>query len=169
MNPLSRQPTLSRPWFREPWPWLLMSLPLTAVVAGLLTWWLAFRSDDGLVDKNYYKEGMAINRVLASQQRAKDLGISARLGQDGRKLSLSVSSLRSLQAEGRLRLRLLNPVRAGMDQEVFLVLQKDGYEGYLPQALSGRWNLKLEDEGGVWQLFAETSLPLQEVITLQAQ
>ena len=47
MNTLSH-PT-SKPWYREPWPWFLMSLPAVAVIAGITTVWLAVRSSDGLV------------------------------------------------------------------------------------------------------------------------
>ena len=35
MNTLSH-PT-SKPWYREPWPWFLMSLPAVAVIAGITT------------------------------------------------------------------------------------------------------------------------------------
>ncbi len=47
MNTLS-SPT-SKPWYREPWPWFLISLPAAAVIAGLTTVWIAANSADGLV------------------------------------------------------------------------------------------------------------------------
>src|SRR4051812_31343236 len=43
-----------RPWYREPWPWLLMSGPAIVVVAGCLTAGIAWKSDDGLVADDYY-------------------------------------------------------------------------------------------------------------------
>ena len=33
------------PWYREPWPWILMAGPAAVVIAGLFTAWLAWRSD----------------------------------------------------------------------------------------------------------------------------
>ena len=39
----------ARPWYKEPWPWLLMSGPAAVVLAGALTAWLAFAGADGLV------------------------------------------------------------------------------------------------------------------------
>ena len=40
----------SKPWYREPWPWILMAGPAIVVVAGIATAWLAVRSNDGLVE-----------------------------------------------------------------------------------------------------------------------
>ena len=57
-----------RPWYREPWPWILMSVPATAVVAGIITLWLAVSSADGLVAEDYYKQGLAINRVIEREE-----------------------------------------------------------------------------------------------------
>ena len=34
------------PWYREPWPWLLMAGPAAVVVAGLITAWIAVKTDD---------------------------------------------------------------------------------------------------------------------------
>lgn len=39
----------SRPWYREPWPWVLIALPLTAVIASAVTFWLAVSHPDYLV------------------------------------------------------------------------------------------------------------------------
>jgi hypothetical protein len=54
----------SGPWYREPWPWILMAGPFTVIVAGLFTAWLAVTRADPLVVDNYYKEGLAINQVI---------------------------------------------------------------------------------------------------------
>lgn len=165
------RPTLSvlspRPWYKEPWPWLLMSLPISAVVAGLATWALASRSDDGLVAQDYYKKGLTINRVLARQERAAQLGLSASLQQSGDRLVLRLESNRELAAAAQLHLSLVNPARAGLDRQVVLKREGAVYVAALESVRSGRWNIKLEDEGGVWQLFAEASLPLLEPLHLK--
>ena len=144
-----------------------MSLPLTAVVAGLTTWFLAYRSDDGLVTQDYYKKGLTINRVLERQDRAAQLGLAASVQQSGGKLIVTLESSREIEPAAQLRLSLINPARAGLDREV--LLQRDGavYSGQLGSVRDGRWNIKLEDEGGVWQLFAETSLPLLAPVHLK--
>jgi hypothetical protein len=144
-----------------------MSLPMAAVVAGLSTWVIAYRSDDGLVAQDYYKKGLTINRVLESQERAVQLGLTASLQQSGDRIALTLQSSREIEPAAQLRLSLLNPARAGLDQVVLLQREGDRYTGLLGPIRNGRWNLKLEDEGGVWQLFAETSFPLQGPIRIK--
>ena len=39
----------NKPWYKHPWPWILIALPATAVVAGMITLWLAVVSFDGMV------------------------------------------------------------------------------------------------------------------------
>jgi hypothetical protein len=65
------------PWCRQAWPWFLISLPATAVVAGLITFYLAARGWDGPVANDYYKQGLAINEELTRSSRAAELGVTA--------------------------------------------------------------------------------------------
>jgi len=37
------------PWYKEPWPWIVMAPPAAAVLAGIATIWIAVASADGLV------------------------------------------------------------------------------------------------------------------------
>ena len=63
------------PWYREPWPWLLMLGPAGAIIAGAFTVWLAVVHEDGLVADDYYKQGLAINKVIRRQSQAVQLGL----------------------------------------------------------------------------------------------
>ena len=58
-----RQPV--QPWYREPWPWLIMLGPAVVIVAGVITTVIAFKTSDGLVADDYYKQGLAMNKTLA--------------------------------------------------------------------------------------------------------
>ena len=68
-----------KPWYREPWPWILMSGPAAAVIAGFVTLGYAIKYQDALVTDDYYKQGLAINRTLAREQAAVTLGVEAKL------------------------------------------------------------------------------------------
>ena len=57
-------------------PWLLISLPASAVVAGFITLWLAATTNNSLVVDDYYKEGKAINLQLARDRVASQMGLS---------------------------------------------------------------------------------------------
>jgi len=139
------------PWFREPWPWLIMLGPFVVVVAGLITAAIAFHGADGLVADDYYKQGLAINRVLEREQRALAMhvhGTAWYAGQSGR-IRLQVVADTVLPAV--LTLRLAHPTRAGMDQTVMLRAISPGlYEAALQLPESRHWLFALE--GGNWRL-----------------
>lgn len=56
---------IARPWYREPWPWFLMSGPVIVIIAALVSAYIAVRSSDGLVTEDYYKQGLAAGETLA--------------------------------------------------------------------------------------------------------
>jgi hypothetical protein len=151
----------AKPWYREPWPWILMSGPATVVVAGLVTAWLAVRSDDGLVADDYYKQGLAINRVLSRSEAAARRGIRAELRLTGSRVRVLLSEAGS----GPLTLQLAHPTRAGMDQRLELIMVAPGvYEGLLQSIQPGRWHVVLERSG--WRLAGDWVLPSATELTL---
>lgn len=147
--------TNSKPWYREPWPWILMAGPAIVVVAGFITAWLAVRSSDGLVEDDYYKQGLAVNQRQARDHEAAGLGLSAELiaGSNGLDLRLFLAAEKPFAAPESLLLKVVHPTRAGADQSV--VLKKDAagfYVGRLAAPLKGRWHVLLEDEGRKWRI-----------------
>ena len=57
-----------RPWYREPWPWVLIAIPLLTIIACAFTFWLAISYPDYLVlDEQEYgavKAGLSADRPL---------------------------------------------------------------------------------------------------------
>jgi hypothetical protein len=45
------------PWYREPWVWLMIAFPMSAVIGGMITIYLAVTTSTGLVVDDYYKRG----------------------------------------------------------------------------------------------------------------
>jgi hypothetical protein len=145
----------SRPWYREPWPWLLMAAPAASIVMGITLWVLAARTDDGLVAGDYYKQGLAINQVLDREARAATLrlGAHATFNTERTRIRLHLNGESSLAAA--VTLRLVHPTRSGEDQAVALVAVAGGvFEGVLRAPAAGRWRLVLEDTSGAWRLAA---------------
>jgi uncharacterized protein len=143
----------SRPWYREPWPWLLMSGPAIVVLAGLYTTALAIASNDGVVADDYYKQGLAINRVLERERHAAALGVGATLRFNDSRDRVRVALRSSGEAPAALRLALLHATMAGEDQEIALVPIAPGlYEGALRSPRAAAWRVRLEDARGNWRL-----------------
>ena len=45
------------PWYKQFWPWFIIALPASAVIASFLTLWIAISNPDHLVvDENEYRE-----------------------------------------------------------------------------------------------------------------
>ena len=66
-------------WKTQPYVWMLILIPFSAVVVGMIMLTLAIKSDTGLVVDDYYKKGKQINQVLARDLAASTMGLSAAL------------------------------------------------------------------------------------------
>ena len=51
-------------WWRHPIMWMVVGGPAIVVVAAICTAWLAIRSPDPVVEADYYRRGIEINRTL---------------------------------------------------------------------------------------------------------
>lgn len=141
-------------WYREPWPWLLMAGPAAVVLAGAATIWIAFASADGLVAEDYYKQGLAINKVLEREEAARRLGITAELRLDAKRIEVR---LQGAQPEA-LFVHLAHATRAGHDVRIRLVPEGKGhYAGELPPLPAGRWRIAIDDARGAWRIVKEGS------------
>lgn len=140
-------------WYREPWPWILMAGPAIVVVAGLATAVIAVKTDDGLVSEDYYKRGMAINRTIAREERARDLGLSATVQfADGHDRVRVLITSGAPPAEPPT-LTLVNATRAELDRSVRLRATAPGvYEGVVKMPARGVWRIRLEDAASTWRL-----------------
>lgn len=160
----------NKPWYREPWPWILMAGPAVVVVAGFVTAWLAVATDDGVVEDDYYKKGLAINQTIARDQMAQSLNLKAQLmvGSDASRLRLMLQQGDSGALPSTLRLRVLHPTRSDMDRVVTLEQGASGYyEGQLKALEPTRWRLILEDAESQWRLTGKLHVPRDNVVTLQ--
>src|SRR5262245_40052967 len=106
MMPGVTQP--ARPWYREPWPWLLMSVPAAALVLGAAMLVLAVSTHDGLVADDYYRQGLGINLVIRREARARTLGIRATVAFDAEHSALRVL-LEGDALPERITIKLVHP------------------------------------------------------------
>lgn len=160
-----------RNWKREPLVWMLIGIPLSAVIMGVVMITLAIQSFSGLVVDDYYKKGKQINRVLARDQLAYELGLAATFSID------AVSGIKirfdpevSVIPGERIELRLVHATRPGLDQQLFFDIKdgnikdsdnKDSWllESPLELPGRGRWNLILQTPD--WRLTGSLQHPDQ--------
>lgn len=149
------------PWYREPWPWILMAAPAAAVVAGAITLALAIGSFDGLVAEDYYKQGLAVNQQLARVQKARDLGVQGEIAIEthaGGPVRIELQG--ALAPKDDVALVLSHPTRAGLDQRVPLTAMGNGvYAGRIDALAPGRWHAIVESAAGGWRIQGEVHVP----------
>ncbi len=164
------------PWYREPWPWLLMLGPGVAVIAGVITLLLALESNDGLVADDYYKQGLAINQIMQRDSRARELGYRAEMTfeRDSGKVMLLLNGRTPPQQP--LLLHLAHPTRSGMDQTIALtalgpVVSASGnairYAGRMASVTEAHWQIMLHDQGNTWRIAGEWIPSARQTITLR--
>ena len=159
-----------KPWFKEPWPWILMTGPFVVICAGAVTTWLAVVSNDGLVSDDYYKQGLEVNQSLQRDHLASNLGLHGDVMRSGVNLRLLLSAESDAGLPAELVLRLAHPTRAGQDQLVKMVLEGQGfYSGKLAAEVSGRWLVSIEDPAGRWRLQGDWQADSMDPLRLTAR
>lgn len=142
----------SQPWYRQPLVWMIIAIPMSSVLVGMLMLVVSVLTYDGLVADDYYKRGVQINRVLARDERARELGMSASLRMDagGTRVELESSS-RGFSMPPRLSLKFSHSTRAGLDKQLTLnALAAGDYAGPVVTLQPGRWYLELGNDE--WRL-----------------
>ncbi len=138
-------------WYQEPWPWILLGLPGSVVIAGIITLVIAVKNEDGLVAEDYYKQGLAINQVIARETNAERLGLTAQMLVSGDKLRVNLAGETTMPES--IVIRFIHPTRAGHDREISVTQFTPGwYQGSMPELLAGRWRLLIEDADATWRL-----------------
>lgn len=147
----------TKPWYKQFWPWALMVMPATAVVAGLYTYSLAASGSSGLVVDDYYNEGKAINRSLERGQKAATMGLQANLMFNGEAVRLLLDNSQ-VQPQQALVLKLLHATMPNRDQSITLVNSGSGvWSGKIQSLSAGKWYVHLMPVDESWRL--EGTLP----------
>ena len=160
MNTPLLRATDSGPWYREPWPWALMSGPFIVIVAGLFTAYLAVVSNDGLVTEDYYKRGLSVNQTVSQSELAQKFGVTARINLDSEHMKVALSARdASFVQPAKLVVTVSHPTRAGLDQTRTMTLVEGGYSAAFQLPAAGHWLVMLGDEAQSWRLMGNVILP----------
>ena len=159
----------TKPWYRQFWPWFLIALPGAAVIASMVTIQLAISDADSLVRDDYYKKGLAINRDLARERMAGDLGIRITLDYDAQTGQLSANMNDAPVGElNALVVRMVHPTLEQNDATIRL--KKMGemlYTGSTPSSFDSiDWHVTVEPDEETWKITARWNPLTQPSIVL---
>lgn len=142
-----------RPWFREPWLWIIVAPPLAAVVGGLTTLMLAISQPDVDVRDDFVRDGLAIYRNDTGDELAARLGLDASLEYDASSGVVGIELRGAAPQPSELRLRILHPTEPGEDLELTMLRDSAGVftAAMRPLKTSG-WTLELSAPLQGWRL-----------------
>lgn len=138
-----------QPWYRQFWPWVLIGLPGSVVIASFVTLGIALKHPDSDVKDDYHREGFSVHRDMDAQRLANELAVSAELQANVETTDISVKLQGDFASPPKqLKLLFVHPNAEKFDFDVALYAAGDGlYIGELQQAPAGRWNLQLGAAG----------------------
>lgn len=143
-----------RPWYRQMWPWVLIALPLTSVVASFTTLYIAMQDPDGLVKDDYYDTGVAIQARTDRMVTARQMGLAGVLvlAPGGGELAFRFEDNVPADAP-HLTLALRHATRAQYDADLTLTPVDEGYAGVLKEPLApGYWNISIDPTDKAWRI-----------------
>lgn len=163
----------NKPWYKQFWPWFLILLPASVVVAGFSTLYIALENPHSMVDDQYYREGLAINQSLEQDRRAAELGFSAEVvfEQMGYVDIVLVSSRDQLpELPQQLVLLMLHPGSQALDQSVQLKQVSSGrYRADLKSKYRYSYYLRLLPEDKSWRLNGKINFQYGNSTSLESQ
>jgi hypothetical protein len=143
------------PWYTQFWPWFLIALPTTAVVASIASLVIAVRNADTLVRADWSDAGENINVELALEREAATRGVSAvvRLEPASNRVSVQLDGV-GVENVSALSLELRHPTDAARD---FSSLLDPGGPGLFVGAaasarITGSWYLTIAPPDRAWLL-----------------
>tara|TARA_R110002167_G_scaffold245723_1_gene451102 strand:+ start:664 stop:1203 length:540 start_codon:yes stop_codon:yes gene_type:complete len=151
----------SRPWFKQPWLWFVLSVPITSVILSSIMVTVAVVGRDSLVSDNYYKDGMGINQTIEQDHLANNLGLKPILSINKTEVILELTSSKELPPQAFLTLKLLHPTVSAKDIIIKLLPSGNGFFlGDLPHLVEGRRYLDLYAFDNSWRIRQEIVTPL---------
>ena len=150
----------SLPWYRHPMVWMIVAIPASAVLMGVVMLVLASATWDGLVADDYYERGMQIGRSLARDAEAARRGVGASLAMPAPGLvQVRLNGAAGPNDGEPLGLRFARAAREGADVTVRLDPGPDDtWTGHLPALPAGKWYVELGNEA--WRLTAPVRMPM---------
>lgn len=149
------------PWYKQKWPWIIIAIPGSSVVVGMILLYFAITTADGLVVDDYYRQGRAIDQTMARSLLAGDLGLAADLSVRSDQVSVSLSANNTADLPEALIVTIIHPTRAGMDQVLRLTGNAGVYSGPVAPLRIGYWRIQIEDESRSWRLNGAVNLPAE--------
>ena len=160
-------------WYKEPWMLLVLGGPLIVVIAAITTIFIAWYGADQVVSKDYYKQGININKDIIRDSKAIEYKLkgTVRLEQSG-KLAMSLSGEIELPKTVLMIItsKSQNSEYEALNKVNLSKVQGGDYEGYLQLPKSAEamnlnlWHVQIEAHD--WRLTGDWRDPMHSNLQL---
>ncbi|WP_407333107.1 FixH family protein [Enterovibrio sp. 27052020O] len=160
---------MNKPWYKQFWPWFLIALPGSVVVASLFTFTLFSKNQVSLVAEDYYKEGKGINQDLSRLRQADALSLSAllTLSDENAIVTLNKGELTQFPT---IKVTFQHRTLADKDIEQMVNADQNGrYRLALVEPLEGPWYVEINAFDGSWALNGRANFPSSDPVKLYGQ
>lgn len=173
------------PWYKQKWPWLIMSLPFLTIIAGIITYNIAANKPASLVNDDYFKEGLAINKSLGRQRIARELGLIAEFSVDTESKLLTINLKKNaanlkkntnnnMSAEensnlisSHLILSFSHPTQQKHDKKIQLSpITETEFVAELPEIVQADWHINLRDNSDLWEIKSRWLYPQNQSLLI---
>jgi len=154
MNTITERANHPEPWYQQFWPWFLIALPASVVIASFVTLWLAISRPNPMVVDDYSRIARSTEQRLERDHAAAALGVRAELRFIAGANVVEVRLVPATIVPEALELRLSHPLIEERDQVVKLVPVPGGWSATLAPP-DGRWYLQLYPGDRSWRLSGE--------------
>ena len=160
-------------WYKEPWMLLVLGGPAIVVVAAFVTFYLAWHDSDKVVSKDYYTQGLNIDRDILKDAKAAEYKLAGEIqfAPTSGKLMLSLEG--TIKFPDAIQLTISSNSHASefeTAQQVTLAQVKPGkFEGQLDTSSTNTqlWHIKIEATD--WRLTDDWKSPLHGSLHSKAQ
>lgn len=164
-------------WYKEPWMLLVFGGPFVVVIAAIFTFYLAWHGSDPVLSKDYYKQGLNINKDIYRDAKASEYKLSANVQLDGvaGKLTLNLAGATTLPSSVLVTLSsdANNSEFESEDKATLTQIQPGLYAGVInTQSIKNLANLNLwlvKVESTDWRLTADWHDPLHRSLQLKPE
>ena len=141
-----------KPWYKQFWPWFIIAFPLTSVIAGLTTVYIASSGADTVVTDDYYKKGLAYNKNTQAEHKAKELEIEITLEDADKSMVLKLASNQESQPK-QLSAYFSHSTKQELDFQLIFQNESNGYIAKLPYALADnqKWYVAIQPLDQSWK------------------
>lgn len=142
-----------RPWYKEGWMWLVVGIPVTSIFLGLAMIYFAVTYPHSMVSDDYYKEGLAINRELGFDRKAREWELKGELSIRGKSIALTFKQPMLLHHQ-EIEVKIVHPTLAMYDQiTVLSSTDQQHFVGFLTLPLEqARYAIHLVSKQHEWRL-----------------